>query len=317
MLALIGRRLVFALVTLSIVSVVVFTAVEMLPGDMATAYLGRDATEENLAVLREEFDLNRPAYVRFADWLANALQGDLGMSMARREAINDLIGIRLRNTLLLGISASLVGIPLAILLGVVAGLTRDRWPDIVVSMMAIFGMTLPEYVTATFLIFVFAIQLQWFPAVTTVAPDAPIMEMLPNIVLPIVTLTLVMMAHILRLVRTSMIDVMISDYVQMARLKGVPYMRVVFYHALPNAMLPTINIVALTIAWLLGGVLIIEFVFNYPGIGRLMITGIYDRDLLLVQGIAIVLAAMYVFVNLIADLLTLVLNPRLRTTGGH
>ena len=317
MLALIGRRLVFAFVTLAIVSVVVFTAVEMLPGDMATAYLGKDATEESLAVLREEFDLNRPAYIRFGDWLVNALQGDFGTSMARREEINGLIGNRLRNTLLLGISSSLIGIPLAIFLGVVAGLTRDRWPDIVVSMTAIFGMTLPEYVTATFLIFLFSIQLQWFPAVTTVPPDAPITELLPNIILPIITLTLVMMAHILRLVRTSMIDVMISDYVQMARLKGVPYMRVVFYHALPNAMLPTINIVALTIAWLLGGVLIIEFVFNYPGIGRLMITGIYDRDLLLVQGIAIVLAAMYVFVNLIADLLTLVLNPRLRTSGGH
>jgi peptide/nickel transport system permease protein len=130
MLALIARRLVFALVTLSIVSVVVFTAVEMLPGDMATAYLGRDATPESLALLREEFDLNRPAYVRFFDWLGHALQGDFGMSMARREAINDLISIRLRNTLLLGISASLIGIPLAILLGVMAGLTRDRWPDI-------------------------------------------------------------------------------------------------------------------------------------------------------------------------------------------
>lgn len=317
MAALIGRRFVFALVTLFLVSIIVFAAVEMLPGDMATAYLGRDATPESLALLREEFGLNRPLLTRYTDWLTSALQGDLGESVARRKPISELVGLRMRNTFVLGFAASLIGIPLAILLGVFAGLTRDRWPDVVVSTVAIFGMTLPEFVTATFLIFFFAIRLQWFPAITTVPLDAPITELLPNIILPIVTLTLVMMAHILRLVRTSMIDVMISDYVQMARLKGVPYMRVVFYHALPNAMLPTINIVALTIAWLLGGVVIIETVFNYPGIGTLMINGISDRDLPLVQGIAIVLASVYILVNLIADLMALVLNPRLRTARGH
>jgi peptide/nickel transport system permease protein len=167
------------------------------------------------------------------------------------------------------------------------------------------------------LIYIFAIRLEWFPAITLLPSDVPVVELLPNIVLPIITLTLIIVAHILRLVRTNMIDVMLSDYVQMARLKGVPYRQIVFQHALPNAMLPTINVIALTLAWLLGGVAIIETVFNYPGIGKLMIGAITDRDLALVQGIAIILAVIYISLNLIADLLTLVLNPRLRTARGH
>jgi len=159
--------------------------------------------------------------------------------------------------------------------------------------------------------------LKWFPAVTLIPSDAPVSQLLPNIVLPIITLTLIMVAHILRLVRTNMIDVMASDYVQMARLKGVPEIKINFQHALPNAMLPTINIVALTIAWLIGGVAIVETVFNYPGIGSLMINAISDRDLPLVQGIAIILAAIFILINLVADLLSLILNPRLRTARGH
>jgi peptide/nickel transport system permease protein len=202
-------------------------------------------------------------------------------------------------------------------LGIVAGLTRDKWPDVAVSTVSIFGMTLPGFVTATVLIFVFAIRLEWFPAITLVPTNAPISVLLPNIVLPIITLTIIMVAHILRLVRTNMIDVMNSDYVQMAQLKGVPSRRIVFGHALPNAMLPTINIVALTIIWLLGGVAIIETVFNYPGIGRLLVNAIGDRDLVLVQGIALILAVVVIAINLVADLLTLVLNPRLRTARGH
>ena len=175
----------------------------------------------------------------------------------------------------------------------------------------------PFTVTATVLIYVFAIRLEWFPAITMVSSDVPVLELLPNIVLPIITLTLIMVAHILRLVRTNMIDVLTSDYIQMAKLKGVPYWSMVFKHALPNAMLPTINVVALTLAWLLGGVAIIETVFNYPGIGKLMIDAVGDRDLALVQGIAIILAIIYISLNLIADMLSMILNPKLRTARGH
>lgn len=237
--------------------------------------------------------------------------------MVKRKPVAELIGNRLRNTVVLAMAAALVGIPLAIVLGVIAGLMRDKWPDILVSTASIIAMTLPGFVTATLLIYVFAIRLEMFPAITLVPTNVPVVELLPNIVLPIITLTLIMVAHILRLVRTNMIDVMTSDYVQMARLKGVPTRQIVFKHALPNAMLPTINVVALTLAWLLGGVAIIETVFNYPGIGKLMIGAITDRDFALVQGIAIILSAVFIALNLIADLLSMILNPKLRTARGH
>lgn len=317
MIVLISRRVVLAVLTLFLISLIVFLGVEALPGDTATSYLGQSATPESLHALREEFGLYAPMHERYLKWLGGILQGDLGQSMVRRIPVSEVIGNQLRNTVVLAAAAALVGIPLAILLGVIAGLTRDKWPDVFVSTTSIVGMTLPGFVTATVLIFIFAIRLEWFPAITMVPTDASVGELLPNIVLPIITLTLIMVAHILRLVRTNMIDVMSSDYVQMARLKGVPYRQIVFKHALPNAMLPTINVVALTLAWLLGGVAVIETVFNYPGIGKLMINAITDRDFPTVMAIAVVLAIVYIAVNLAADLLSLVLNPRLRAARGH
>ncbi|MEE9599647.1 MAG: ABC transporter permease [Anaerolineales bacterium] len=317
MIVLVVRRLLLALVTLFIISLIVFMGVEALPGDSATGYLGQFATPESLAALREEFGLNDPIHVRYFNWLGDILRGDLGTSMVKRKPVAELIGKRFRNTVVLTVAAGLVGIPLAIILGVISGLMRDKWLDVVISTTSIIAMTLPGFVTATILIYIFALRLEWFPAITLLPTDVPVSELLPNIVLPIITLTLIMVAHILRLVRTNMIDVMVSDYVQMARLKGVPAMQIVFKHALPNAMLPTINVVALTLAWLVGGVAIIETVFNYPGIGKLLIGAITDRDFALVQGIAIILSGIYIALNLIADLLTLVLNPKLRTARGH
>ena len=317
MVLLVVRRILLALLTLLFISIIIFVGVEALPGDAATAYLGQSATPESLAALREEFGLNIPAHQRYMKWLGDMLRGDLGDSMSRRKPVSEIIGNQFRNTVVLAVAAAIVGIPLAIVLGVITGLTRDKWPDILISLVALIGMTLPGFVTATVLIYVFSIQLELFPAISMVPTDAPVREILPNIVLPIITLTFIMVAHILRLVRTNMIDVMTSSYVQMAQLKGVPRMRIVFQHALPNAMLPSINVIALTLAWLLGGVAIIETVFNYPGIGKLLVNAIGDRDLALVQGIAIILASIYIGINLIADLLALVLNPRLRTSRGH
>ena len=313
MLKLIVRRLFYSLITLLIIAVVVFVAVELLPGDMATAYLGREATPERLASLRAELGLDRPATERFARWFGSALGGDFGRSLARDKPVVDVIGVRLRNSLLLGISAALIGIPLALGLGIIAGLSRDRASDLWISTGALIAMTLPEFVTATFLILVFSISLQLLPAITIAPTNASIRELLPNVVLPIITLTLIMVAHILRMVRTSVIDVMTSDYVQMATLSGIPYRRVVLGHALPNALLPAISITALTIAWLLGGLVIIEVVFNYPGLGTLLLNAIHTRDQPLVQGIALAISGVYVVVNLGADVLTLLLNPRLRT----
>jgi len=313
MLRFIARRLLLSVVTLFIVSLVVFVGVELLPGDLASAFLGREATPTRLESLRVELGLDRPALERYLNWLGDAIQGDLGMSLARKEPIAELIGLRLRNTLLLGLTAGLVGLPLALVLGIIAGLTRDRRPDLWISTVALILMTLPEFVTATFLILLFAITWSIFPAVTIVPADAPIKEMLPNIVLPVVALAFVMVAHNLRMVRTNVIDVMASEYVQMATLKGVPRARVVLRHALPNALLPTINLVALYIAWLVSGVVIIEQVFNYPGIGTMMIQAVHDRDIPLVQGVVLVIAGAYVVLNLGADMLTMVLNPRLRS----
>lgn len=313
MLKLILQRLGLAVFTLFTVCVLVFGVTEALPGDVCTAFLGRDAQGIRLENCRQQRNLDQPALQRFADWGTGVLQGDLGTSLKRDKSINDLVATRMRNTAVLGFGAAMIGIPLAIILGVMAALRRDKPADMMISGTSIFAMTIPEFVTATVLIFIFSIQLQWFPAVTTVRHNAPIADLIPNIILPMVTLALVMMAHILRMIRSAMIDVMASDFVQMARLKGVPYWHIVFLHALPSAMLPAINIIALTIAWLLGGVVIIEQVFNYPGIGTLMIRAIYDRDLPLVQAIALILAAVYVLCNLLADLSSLALNPRLRT----
>jgi len=189
MIVLIVRRLVLALVTLLIISVIIFLGVEALPGDAATAYLGQSATPESLKALREEFGLNTPAPQRYLDWLGNMLKGDFGDSMARRKPVSEIIGNQFRNTIVLAAAAALVGIPLAIVLGVFTGLTRDRWPDILVSLVAILGMTLPGFVTATVLIYIFAIRLGWFPAIALVASDAPVSEILPNIILPIITPT--------------------------------------------------------------------------------------------------------------------------------
>ena len=313
MFRLIVRRLALGLLTLVLVSGIVFVAVEALPGDACTAYLGRMAQGKRLENCRRDFGLERPALTRYVEWTAAAVQGDLGISLKRNKPISGIIGTRLRNTLVLGLAAMIIGVPIAVLLGIIAGLWRDRPVDLWVSTTAIFAMTIPEFVSATLLILVFSVWLGWLPGIVTTPPNAPLFEFLSDIILPIVALALVMTAHILRMVRTSVIDVMASDYVQMARLKGVPYWRMVFRHVLPNALLPTINLVALTIAWLLGGVVVIEVVFNYPGLGRLTIDAISDRDLAMVQAIALILATIYVGLNLFADLLTLVVNPRLRT----
>ena len=307
------QRLLLALFVLALVSLIVFVMVELLPGDAATAYLGREATPEGLERLRVTLGLDRPAPQRFLTWAGGLLRGDLGVSLARGEPINMFLWMRLRNSLVLGLTAALVGFPLAIGLGIIAGLTRDRLPDLLISTLSLIGMRLPEFVTATLLIYLFSIQWRLFPAITLVNPDAPLTELLPNIVLPILTLIILLTAYILRVVRTSIIEVMRSDYIRVARMKGLTRFWVVVRHALPNALLPTLTIAALTIAWLIGGLFVIESVFNYPGIGTLLLNAIHDRDLPLVQSIAMVMAVIYVIANLGADLLTLVLNPRLRS----
>lgn len=312
MVRLLAQRLLLSLFVLVLVSVIVFVMVELLPGDAATAYLGRIKTPERVAQLRSELGLDRPAPVRYFEWAGNALRGDLGVSLSQKKPVHDIVWMRLRNSLLLSFGASLVGLPLAMLTGIIAGLYRDHLPDLLLSTVSLAGMSLPEFVVGTLLIFVFSIKLTLFPAVTIVDDAAPIGELLPFLLLPMVTLTIGMVGYILRTMRTSIIEVLESDYVRMARLNGTPAYRVVLLHALPNALLPTINLSAMTIAYLIGNLVVIEAVFNYPGIGTLALIAINKRDLPLLQAIILLLAALYVLVNLLADVLTLLINPRLR-----
>ena len=313
MLQMISRRLFLGIITVFLVSVIIFTGVEILPGDACTAFLERDAHGKLLENCRIEQGLNAPAISRYVDWVSGALVGDLGTTLNGQKKIIDLVGFRLRNTLLLASMATLIGVPLALFLGVVAALWRDRAADLTISTFTIGAMSIPEFVLATLLILVFSIWLGWIPGIVLTSYDAPLGEFFPAIFLPVIVLTLVMTAHILRTVRSSVIEAMASDYAQMATLKDVPYWRIVFRHVLPNALLPVINVVALTIACLLGGVVVIESVFNYPGLGRMMIDSISDRDLPVTQAIALIIASVYVAVNLTADILTMMANPRLRT----
>ncbi len=308
------QRIMLGVITVALVSLIIFSAVEVLPGDACTALLQQDAQGQRLINCRAQLGLERPAYVRYASWAWGAIQGDLGMSAHGHARISDLVADRVKNSLLLGVSALALGLPLAFVMGILAALRRDRILDLVLSSLAISAMTIPEFVSATMLILVFSGWLGWLPGIILASADTPAVDFFPGIILPVVVLAMVMTAHILRTVRSSVIEVLDSDYVRMATLKGVPYRRLVLRHVLPNALLPAINVVALTVAWLLGGVVVVETVFNYPGLGRLMISAISDRDLALVQAIALIVAGVYVVVNLTADLLTLVANPRLRTT---
>lgn len=313
MIQLLLRRLALGFVTVWIVSLIIFVGVELLPGDACTAYLERDAQGPRLDNCRTSLGLDRPAVERYVSWAAGAAQGDFGVSVDGEKSITAEVVLRVKNSILLAAGALSVGVPLAILLGTVAGLWRDRFADLFVSTAAIFAMTIPEFVSATILVLIFSIWLGWLPAVVLTPADAPPLEFFPEFVPASIVLTLVMVAHIMRMVRSSVIEVMASDYVQMATLKGVPYWQIVFRHALPNALLPAINVVALTVAWLLGGVVVVEVVFNYPGLGRMMIDAISDRDLPVVQALVMLVATAYVGMNMIADILTILLNPRLRT----
>ena len=313
MLILVLKRILLGLITLFIVSLITFVGVEVLPGDACTTYLEREAYGAALEACYKRLGLDIPAYERYVSWAIGVIQGDFGYSLSGEMKINDVLGPRVKNSLVLASASILIGIPIALLLGIITALWRDKMPDIIISTFTIFSMTIPEFISATLLILIVAIWLEWLPGIVIVPRGASVSELLPNIILPVIAISMIMTAHMARMVRSSVIQVMASDYVQMAILKGVPYWKMVFKHVLPNALLPAINVVALTIAWLLGGVVVTEVVFNYPGLGRLVIESISNRDLPVVQALAIILASIYVIINLIADLLTLMLNPRLKS----
>ncbi|WP_254281362.1 ABC transporter permease [Frigoribacterium sp. VKM Ac-2836] len=312
-LVVVARRVATALLTVLLASFFVFFAVQALPGDVAQQLLGQDATPDAVAALRETLGLDQNVWVRYGQWLLGAAHGDFGVSLVSGLPVGPDLLIAFRNSMLIALPAMIVGVTLSLTLGVIAGVRRGRPSDHAISLISLVVMSVPEFMVATVLVLLFAIALPIFPAVVLRGQDATIAELLPSVWLPVIVLTLAMAAYIVRTARSSTIDVMASEFVTTAELKGLSTRQVVWRHAVPSALLPTLNVVALNVAWLLGGVVVVENVFNYPGMGKLMLESVFTRDLPTIQAIAVVSALVYVVCNLAADLIALALDPRLRT----
>lgn len=314
LLGLLTRRLLLGLVTLVLVSIVVFVATQYLPGDAAQAVLGRSATPERLEALRKQLNLDDPAIVQYWRWLAGILAGDPGLSLANQKPILPQILPRIVNSLSLLLITALVAVPLAIAAGVFAAFRKDSKADNAMTVTALALAAAPEFVIAIGLIALFStVVFQWFPPVSMVRPGTSILDRPQILVLPVFTLTLLVFPYIFRMIRATMIDVLDSDYVEMARLKGLSRVRVILVHALPNAMGPALQVIALTFAYLAGGVVVVEYVFGFPGVGQGLINAVATRDIPTIQLTVLLLAAFYVSVNLIADFLTVLITPKLRT----
>jgi peptide/nickel transport system permease protein len=307
---LVARRLALGVVTLFVISLLIFGALELLPGDVAEAMLGQAATEETLAALRRQLGLDLPAWQRYLSWIGGVLQGDFGISLANRRPIAELIGTRLLNTLFLALYAAAIAIPLSLVLGVLAALYRNSIFDRVVNIVTLSSISFPEFFVAYILIYWLA-QSGYFPSIASVTPSTPLGERLYATFLPALTLTLVVTAHMMRMTRAAIINLLASPYIEMARLKGLTPRRIIVKHALPNALAPIINVVALNLAYLITGVVVVEVVFVYPGLGQLMVDSVAKRDVPLVQACALIFACAYVFLNLAADVLSTLSNPRL------
>lgn len=310
---LIARRLLLAVVSILIVSTIVFWVVALMPGDTAERILGRDATPAALQALRLQLHLDQPAILRYGHWLAGLLQGDLGLSLTANRPVLPYVAERLENTLILAGIALIMHVPLSIGLGLLlASVRRDGAIDVAISTAVLFGMSIPEFVVAIGLIAIFSTDLNWLPPLALIDQAQSFTDVLVMLAIPAVALNLAITAYVVRQIRGSMIAVMESDYVRMARLRGLSVTRILFVHALPSALGPTINAIALNTAWLVGGIVAIETVANYPGLGRLLVEAISTHDVPMIQGAAMCLSAVYIAVNLAADVMSLILNPRLR-----
>jgi peptide/nickel transport system permease protein len=310
------RRLALGLLTLWLVSLVVFAAVVALPGDAATAILGREATPDRVAALREQLHLNEGVVQQYLQWLGGLLFGDLGDSAATQQPVGELLSTRVWNSAFLVFVASVVAIPLSLLLGVWTAMRRDRVVDHVTSTITLVLAALPEFVIGILLILLFATGLtHLFPAVSLVPPGMHAWQDPQVVVLPAATLVLAVTPYISRIMRGSMIEVLESEYVTMARLKGLPERTVIWRHAVPNAIVPAIQVTALQLAWMAGGVVLVEFVFQYPGIGAALVDAVANRDMPVVQAVTMLAAAIYVALNLLADIATILVTPKLRTAG--
>jgi peptide/nickel transport system permease protein len=312
LLVLVAQRLLLGAGTLLVVSLLIFAGTELLPGDVAEAILGQSATPEAVANIRAALGLDRPAWLRYLEWLGGLLQGDLGMSLANRQPIADMIGVRLSNTLFLASIAAVIAVPIALLLGMIAARWRETVVDKTISILTLSAISMPEFFIGYALIFVFAVKLLWAPSIASVYPGMGFGERLAAMALPVTTLALVVTAHMMRMTRAAIINVMASPFIEMAELKGLSRTRIIVRHALPNALSPIINVVVLNLAYLVVGVVVVEVVFVYPGMGQLMVDAVAKRDVPVVQTCGMIFAATYVLLNLTADVLAIIANPRLR-----
>jgi peptide/nickel transport system permease protein len=308
------RRTLLGVLTLFVASIIIFAATQALPGDPARAILGRTATPESLAALRQQLNLDEPVVEQYWDWLSGVLTGNLGESLVAGEPVTDLLGSRIVNSAFLMLLAALVSVPLAILIGVVSARRRDRPLDHTLSVTTLAVAGLPEFVVGIALVVLFGTTVfTVLPPVSLIPPDSAPWNYPKELILPTLTLVIAVTPYIARIMRASMIEVLESDYVEMARLKGLSERKVVWGHALPNAIAPTIQVTAINLAYLAGGIVVVEFVFAYPGIGAALVDAVANRDIPVVQAVALLIAAVYVVLNLIADVATILVSPRVRT----
>ena len=311
-LMLVLKRLGLGLITLLVISILIFFAVELLPGDIAEAVLGQGATEENVRAMREQLGLDRPAPIRYLEWLGGALQGDFGSSLISGERVSSSIGPRFRNTLFLASYAAVIAVPLSIILGIIVALLRNSIFDRVANVASLTSISSPEFFLGYILILYLSVKTGMFPAIASLSQDMSFGELLQRTFLPALTMVLVVTAHMMRMTRAAIINLLASPYIEMAYLKGTPPWKVIVKHALPNAWAPIINVVALNLAYLITGVVLVEVVFVYPGIGQLLVDAVSKRDFPIVQACCLIFAATFILLNLAADVGAILTNPRLR-----
>ncbi|HGG06384.1 MAG TPA: ABC transporter permease [Aliiroseovarius sp.] len=311
-LKLVAQRLALSVILLLSASIMIFVGTQILPGDVAQSILGQSATPTALANLREELGLNDPAISRYFTWLFNFVQGDLGTALTNGRDIAESIGERLKNTLFLAATAAVISVPLAIFLGLLAVRYKDRWPDKLISAVTLASISVPEFLIGYVLAYFISVKLRWAPSVAMINDSMSFGEKLQSIALPVMVLTLVVLAHMMRMTRAAILNVMQSAYIETAELKGLSTFDVIRKHAFPNAIAPIVNVVMLNLAYLVVGVVVIEVVFVYPGMGQYLVDHVAKRDVPVVQACGLIFAAVYIGLNMVADIVSILANPRLR-----
>ena len=309
---LVAQRVGSAMLTLLLVSMVIFAMAGLLPGDAAQETLGQSATPEQVAALRHSMGLDQPAPMRYAAWLAGMAQGDAGQSLVAGMPVRAIIAERLPNTLMLAAITAALSVPLALAMGIIAAMRRGTWVDRTISLLSLSMVAMPEFLVATLGVLVFSVKLTWLPSIAMVSPEASWADTLRSCALPVVSLTVVVVAQMARMTRAAIADQLERPYVEMARLKGASLGRVVLRHVLPNCIGPIVNAMALSLSYLMGGAIIVETIFNFPGLASLMVNAVTSRDMPLLQACAMIFCSAYLLLMLGADMIALLANPRLR-----